>query len=135
MAEDETTLIAAQGTLGENEVFGRAVFVTGNWLKHAYTQHFLRIRPGQPDVPGAYLFAFLRSTVAFRLFRSLSVGSKQQDIHEGLRTQIPIPLCTSEDRERIAETVRSAHRDRDAADQVEDEALDEFETAVREAAR
>ncbi|WP_344341038.1 methylation-associated defense system restriction endonuclease subunit S MAD5, partial [Streptomyces rhizosphaericus] len=41
-AEDETVMIASQGTLGEREVFCRPIFVTGSWLDHVYSQHFLR---------------------------------------------------------------------------------------------
>ncbi|WP_160051771.1 restriction endonuclease subunit S [Nocardiopsis sp. FR26] len=133
-AQDETVLIAAQGTLGENEVFCRAAFVTGSWLNHAYTQHFLRVVSGSSEIPGSYLFAFLRSEAAFRLLRSMSVGGKQQDIHEALRARIPIPIAAPADRERIAETVRQAYRDRDRADVLEDEAIALLTTAIEEAA-
>src|SRR5262249_11490008 len=84
--------------------------------------------------PGAYLFAFLRSEVAFRIFRSMSTGSKQQDIHEALRKKIPVPECTPADRERIAETVRAAYRARDTADELEDRAQELLEAAVQDAA-
>ena len=90
-ADDETVMVAAQGTLGENEVFCRSIFVTGRWLDFAYTQHFLRIFSGLEEFPGAYLYAFFRSACAFRILRSMSVGGKQQDIHEVLRAQIPVP--------------------------------------------
>lgn len=133
-AQDETVMIAAQGTLGENEVFGRCLLVAGQWRENAYSQHFLRALSGREDVPGAYLFAFLRSEPAFRLIRALSVGGKQQDIHQALRREIPVPLCMPEDRERIAETVRQAYRDRDEADRREDQALTLLDQAVREAA-
>ncbi|MGW4916251.1 methylation-associated defense system restriction endonuclease subunit S MAD5 [Streptomyces albidoflavus] len=133
-AQDETVMIAAQGTLGENEVFCRPLFVTGSWLNYVYTQHFLRVVSGDPEIPGAYLFAFLRSEAAFRLLRSLSVGGKQQDIHETLRAKIPIPLAAPEDRRRIAETVRRAYRNRDRADVLEDQALALLTEAIEEAA-
>ena len=133
-AVDETVLVAAQGTLGESEVFCRSLLVTGDWLKNVYTQHFLRVVSGDSGFPGAYLFALLRSEVAFRLFRSMSVGSKQQDLHPDLRAALPVPECTPVDRKRIAETVRRAYRDRDAADQSEDEAFAVLDGAVREAA-
>jgi type I restriction enzyme S subunit len=132
-AEDESIMVASQGTLGENEVFCRAIFVTGAWLRNVYTQHFLRIVSGNPDYPGAYLFAFLRSEVAFRIFRSMSTGSKQQDIHEELRRHIPVPECTPADRKRIAETVRQAYRWRDEADALEEKAQELLEMAVRDA--
>ncbi|MEU8299755.1 hypothetical protein AB0C04_21090 [Micromonospora sp. NPDC048909] len=134
-AKDETVLIAAQGTLGESEVYCRPVFVTGTWLEHVYSQHFLRVVSGDPEFPGAYLFAFLRSEAAFRMLRSMSVGGKQQDIHPELRVELPVPVCTASDRERIAETVRQAYQDRDQADRKEDLAFALLDEAVREAAR
>jgi len=129
-AKDESVMIPSQGTLGENEVFCRAMFVTGSWLEYVYTQHFLRIVSGTPDIPGAYLFAFLRSEAMFRVLRSMSTGGKQQDIHEVLRAQIPVPVLTAPDRERIAETIRTAYRKRDEADRKEDRALELLERAV-----
>ncbi|MGP4097183.1 methylation-associated defense system restriction endonuclease subunit S MAD5 [Nonomuraea sp. KM90] len=135
LAKDETVLMAARGTLGEHEVYCRSLFVTGSWLKNAYSEDFLRIVSGDPQYPGAYLFAFLRSEAMFRVFRSMSTGGKQQDIHEGLRQRIPVPECTLADRERIAETVRQAYRWRDEADVKEDQALALLDDAVREAAR
>ena len=134
-AVDETVLIARRGTLGESEVFCRPVLVTGAWLRFVYSEDFLRVVSGIPTVPGAYLFAFLRSEAAFRLLRSLASGGKQQDIHDILRQQLPVPMCTEVDRRRIAETVRSAHRDRDLADQREDEAFAALATAVEGATR
>jgi type I restriction enzyme S subunit len=134
-AADESVLVASQGTLGESEVFCRSIFITGFWQREfVFSEHFLRIVSGDADFPGAYLFAFLRSEPVFRIFRSMSTGSKQQDIHEELRAQIPVPECTPADRERIAETVRQAYRWRDEADELEDRAQELLEAAVRDAA-
>ncbi|HEX5495582.1 MAG TPA: hypothetical protein VFX70_13515 [Mycobacteriales bacterium] len=134
LQSDETILIAAHGTLGENEVYGRSILVTGGWLRHAFSQDFVRVRTGTPEFTGAYLFGFLRSEAAFRVLRSMSVGGKQQEYHPGLLRDLPVPLCTAGDRERIAGTVRRAYRDRDDADAAEDEALALLDAAVREAA-
>lgn len=134
-AQDESVLVASQGTLGENEVYCRSIFVTGRWQRdYVFSEHFLRIVSGDPGFPGAYLFAFLRSEAAFRIFRSMSTGSKQQDIHEELRRRIPVPECTPADRQRIAETVRQAYRWRDEADELEDRAQELLDAAVRDAA-
>jgi len=134
-ATDESVLVASQGTLGESEVFCRSIFVTGRWQREfVFSEHFLRIVSADPGFPGAYLFAFLRSEAAFRIFRSMSTGSKQQDIHEELRQQIPVPECLPADRERIAETVRQAYRWRDEADELEDRAQGLLDVAVRDAA-
>ncbi|MGH3281429.1 MAG: hypothetical protein ACRDNW_20145, partial [Trebonia sp.] len=134
-ASDESVLVCARGTLGENEVYCRSIFVTGRWQREfVFSEDFLRIVSGDLEFPGAYLFAFLRSEVAFRIFRSMSTGSKQQDIHEELRRQIPVPECTPADRERIADTVRRAYRWRDEADELEDRAQQLLDVAVRDAA-
>jgi type I restriction enzyme S subunit len=134
-AADESVLVCARGTLGENEVYCRSIFVTGRWQREfVFSEDFLRIVSGDPDIPGSYLFAFLRSEAAFRIFRSLSTGSKQQDIHEELRRQIPVPECSPMDRKRIAETVRQAYRWRDEADDLEDRAQELLDAAVRDAA-
>ncbi|AJE43330.1 methylation-associated defense system restriction endonuclease subunit S MAD5 [Streptomyces nodosus] len=133
-AEDETILVAARGTLGENEVYCRPILAAGSWTQYAFSEDFLRILSGDPDIPGAYLFAFFRSEAAFRLLRSMSTGGKQQDIHEALRAEIPIPIAAPEDRHRIAETVRRAYRNRDRADVLEDQALALLTEAIEEAA-
>ncbi|WHM30794.1 restriction endonuclease subunit S [Streptomyces sp. BPPL-273] len=130
LARDETILVASQGTLGENEVFGRPIFATGSWLSYAFSEHFLRIRPGDAAFTGAYLFAFLRSDSMFRVLRSMSTGGKQQDIHTGLCAKIPVPLLTAAARVRITKTIRSAYRKRDEADAKEDQAMSLLEEAV-----
>ncbi|BBT07838.1 type I restriction-modification system restriction endonuclease DNA specificity subunit HsdS [Aeromonas hydrophila] len=130
-ATNESVLIASSGTLGESEVYCRPILVTGKWLDFAYTQHFLRVVSGNSDFPGAYLFAFLRSEVAFRALRSMSTGSKQQEIHLGFVSRLPIPILTSDLRVEIAETVRSAFIDRDRADSFEDKALRIVEEAIK----
>lgn len=135
MQADETVLIAAHGTLGDTEVFSRSILVTGSWLKNAFSQDFVRVLSGTPAMSGAYLFAFLRSEVAFRVIRSMSVGGKQQEYHPLLLGALPVPECSPSDRERIANTVRRAYQDRDEADRKEDLAFALLDEAVREAAR
>ncbi|MGW5651102.1 methylation-associated defense system restriction endonuclease subunit S MAD5 [Streptomyces humi] len=130
LAEDETVLIASQGTLGDNEVYCRAILVTGAWRSHAYSEHFLRVRCGAPGFSGAYLFAFLRSEPVFRVLRSMSAGGKQQDLHEELRKRIPVPVLPDAVRDRITKTVRDAYTKRDKADVKEDLALAKLEEAV-----
>ncbi|MFG2744054.1 restriction endonuclease subunit S [Streptomyces chartreusis] len=132
--EDETILVAARGTLGENEVYSRSVFVTGSWLEHAYSQDYVRVVSGDPEVSGAYLFAFFRSEAAFRALRSFSVGGKQQEYHPQFLRALHIPVAPPADRDRIATTVRSAYQCRDRADVLEDKALALLTAAIEEAA-
>ncbi|GAA4089628.1 methylation-associated defense system restriction endonuclease subunit S MAD5 [Streptomyces hundungensis] len=132
--QDETILVAARGTFGENEVYSRSAFITGTWLEHAYSQDFVRLVSGDEEVSGAYLFAFFRSDVSFRILRSLSVGGKQQEYHPRLLREVPIPLAPPADRARIAKTIRYAYKCRDRADVLEDKALALLTTAIEEAA-
>ncbi|ESQ03801.1 hypothetical protein B590_16224 [Streptomyces sp. PVA_94-07] len=130
LAEDGTVLVAARGTLGENEVYGRSILVTGEWSGHAYSEDFLRIRSGSSSFSGAYLFALLRSEACFRLLRSCSTGGKQQDINLDLCSMLPVPTLAELDRTRITNTVRAAFKKRDEADVKEDLALAKLEEAV-----
>lgn len=130
---DETIMIAAQGTLGENEVFCRAEFITGSWLENVYSQHLLRVKPGPDQVSGAFLFAFLRSETAFRCLRSMSVGSKQQDLERGLLAELPVPLPDASVRREIEELIRDAYIGRHKASRLERMAILLIERAIEEA--
>ncbi|URM90327.1 restriction endonuclease subunit S [Streptomyces sp. MRC013] len=134
LQQDETVLVAAHGTLGENEVYARSILVTGSWLENAFSQDFVRVLSGDEEVTGAYLFALFRSDAMFRILRSMSVGGKQQEYHSRLLRDLPIPLAAPEDRHRIAETVRRAYRNRDRADVLEDQALALLTEAIEGAA-
>jgi type I restriction enzyme S subunit len=129
-AADESVLVASSGTLGENEVYCRPILVTGRWTKFAYSQHFLRIVSGDPRFSGAYLFAYLRSELAFRALRSMSTGSKQQEIHVELVGRLPVPLLDGQKRQEIAKLVRDAFRLREKADAYEADAVAEVESAI-----
>ncbi|MGY1679881.1 methylation-associated defense system restriction endonuclease subunit S MAD5 [Geodermatophilus sp. SYSU D01176] len=127
---NETILTAARGMPSENGLFGRSVLITGEWLKYSFTEDLLRVESGDPEVPGAYLYAFLRSPVAHRMFRSMLAGSGPQSIHSSLLHQMPVPTATASDRDSIADTVRQAYLDRDRADALEDEALSLLTAAI-----
>lgn len=131
---DETVMLGGHGMPSESGLFGRATLVTGRWRHHAYSQDFLRVASGTDDVPGAYLLSFFRSTVAMRLIRSMLTGGGQQSIHSELVAAMPVPLAPPADRDRIADTVRSAYQKRDRADVLEDKALALLTNAIEEAA-
>jgi type I restriction enzyme S subunit len=133
LVEDETVMIAEHGLVGENALIGRAILVSGGWTKYAYTQDFLRLKSGIDDFPGAYIFAFLRSEPAFRALRSMLVGTGPQEINIRMFENLPVPECTTADRQRIAEAVRQAYRWRDQADHMEDRAQDLLNMAVHDA--
>ncbi|MFG3106129.1 methylation-associated defense system restriction endonuclease subunit S MAD5 [Streptomyces tendae] len=128
---DETIMVASRGLPSENGLFGRAILVTGEaWTEMGYTEDFLRVRSGDPDVPGAYLFALLRSEASCRIFRSMMAGTGPQAISPVLRDNFPVPVLTQPDRDRIAATVRAAYKKRDEADRKEGLGLAKLEEAV-----
>jgi type I restriction enzyme S subunit len=132
--EDETILLASQGTLGESEVFCRGELITGDWTKYAYSQHLLRVRSGIPAISGAFLFAFLRSETVFRCLRSMSRGSKLQDFHRGILARLPVPIPSMGEREEIERLIRSAYQARHEALILEEEAIKAVEDAIHQEA-
>lgn len=134
LASAGTTLIAAQGTLGETELYCRGEFVWGAGTQHAYSEHLLRVVADESKMRSGCLFAFLRSETAFRLLRSMSAGSKQQEQHRGLREELPVPLPSSEAQGRIHDTVIRAYDARHEAVRLEEAAVALVERATEEAA-
>lgn len=120
---DETVMVGAQGLPSEGGLLGRAMMVAGGWKDYAYTEHLMRVTSGDPQLPGAYLLAFLRTEISMRIFRSTMAGAGPQSLHIGLVRRLPVPIAPAADVERIAETVRQSYRDRDSADALENEAL------------
>lgn len=133
---DETILIAKQGTLGEHELYCRCEFITGpRALARAYSDHCMRIVVKPDSIHPGYLFAFLRSESAFRMLRSLSEGSKQQDLHWRTVPTIPVPRSTPEIEAEIGEMVRKAFSLRNSAIDLFDQARSLVENAIEESAR
>ncbi|QEF98883.1 hypothetical protein Mal15_29410 [Stieleria maiorica] len=126
-----TTLIAARGTFGEAETFGRAQYVsdlTSDWL---FSNDILRVVPKDESLCG-WLYAFMRSRSAFRLIRSVATGSKQQDLHpEGL-AEIPVPKGSKSDMEQVNDLITQAFALRDAAYRKETDALESVVALVKE---
>jgi hypothetical protein len=130
---DETILVAKQGTLGENELFCRAEFITGaTALARAYSDHCMRLVAIRSQIDPGYLFAFLRSEAGFRLLRSFAEGSKQQDLHWRTIPSLPIPRLSKAKELEIGNVVRSAYAKRNEAIDLLLRAFRDVETAISE---
>ncbi len=127
-----TVLIAAQGTLGENELYSRAEFAWGPGVKLAYSEHILRAKADEDVMPRGCLFAFLRSETAFRMLRSISVGSKLQDHHHMLRAEIPVPYPPKDVQQQVHKLVVDAYDCRHRGVALENEARSLVERAIDE---
>jgi len=133
---ERTILIAKQGTLGENELYCQAELVFGaRAIARAYSDHCMRVVVKDGAIHPGYLFAFLGSEPGFRLLRSLSEGSKQQDLHWRTVPHIPVPRLTDRAREEgIGEKVMKAYQLRSEAVDRIIEAQETCEEAIEEVA-
>lgn len=129
-----TVLIAARGTLGENELYSRAEFAWGPGVELAYSEDILRARADERVMPRGCLFAFLRSETAFRMLRSISVGSKLQDHHHVFRAEIPVPFPSREVQDDVHALVVEAYECRHRGVALEEQARALVERAIEEAA-
>lgn len=135
LVPDGAILVAAQGTLGESELFCRSEYITGKNLERAYSQHFLRVIADENIIERGALFAFMRSETAFRMLRSASTGSKLQDFHYAVLPSIPIPYPDEDVRARCHELVIEAYEAREKAIELEDQARTLVERTIEETGR
>jgi hypothetical protein len=135
LVQDGCVLVAAQGTLGESELYCRAEFATGKALENAYSEHILRVLADESLIERGALFAFMRSESAFRMLRSISVGSKLQDHHYAMLPSLPIPYPPASVRERCHKLVVDAYKARERAVAQEDEARALVEQTIEEQGR
>jgi hypothetical protein len=130
--EPGTVLIAARGTLGESELYSRAEFAWGPGVELAYSEDILRARADRSVMPRGCLFAFLRSETAFRMLRSISVGSKLQDHHHIFRAEIPVPYPPKEIQQQVHALVVKAYEYRHRGVALENEARALVERRIEE---
>ncbi|MBB5211473.1 methylation-associated defense system restriction endonuclease subunit S MAD5 [Microbulbifer hydrolyticus] len=132
LVPDGSILVAAQGTLGEGELFCRAEFITGSTLERAYSEHFLRVIADETQIERGALFSFIRSETSFRMLRSISTGSKLQDFHYAILPTLPIPYPDQVTRTRCNNLIMEAYESRDEALKFEDEARTLVERTIEE---
>ncbi|NQU63147.1 MAG: restriction endonuclease subunit S [SAR324 cluster bacterium] len=135
LVPDGAILVAAQGTLGESELFSRSEFIHGKLIERAYSEHFLRIIADESVMGRGALYSFTRSETAFRMFRSISIGSKLQDFHPTLLANLPIPIPPESILKDCNQLVVEAYDAREKAIELEDEARTLVEEAIKKGGR
>jgi hypothetical protein len=130
LVEPGTTLVAARGTFGESELYCRSEFVWGKDAERAYSEDFLRVIADRDKVPAGCLFAFMRSETAFRMLRSVSMGTKLQDHHPRFLQELPVPYPNKRQCDEIHELVIDAYDKRHRSVRLEDEAVGLVEAAI-----
>jgi len=107
-------LIAAAGTLGETELFGRAVIADGRLVDKYVGPDALVLEfrePGGKD--NLYTYAFLCTSIGFQSLRSACYGTKILGIRKDMLADLPIPLGDEDAKSRIASLVRNAVEQRE----------------------
>lgn len=127
-ARNGTILVGGHGTLGEGEIFGKAILVHGRFSKSAFTQDLLRLVP-KPGKEGE-LYAFLTTTVGFRLLRSTAVGTKILSMRPDLLAQLPVPLLSPNNCAKLNQHASASVIARQAAEDSENEAIRIIEEEV-----
>lgn len=127
-ARHGTIMVGGHGTLGEGEIFGRAMFVAGAFTRSAFTQDLLRIVP-TPEY-SAETYAFLTTVVGLRLLRSTAVGTKILSMRPDLLRALPIPTLLPLQRSAVGRFVQEAVAARTAGEDAEAEAIRIIEEEV-----
>ncbi|HCB1925586.1 TPA: restriction endonuclease subunit S [Escherichia coli] len=135
LVEQGSILVAARGTLGEGELYCRSEFISGRMTENAYSEDILRVIGNEDVIERGALFAFMRSETAFRMLRSISVGSKLQDHHYMMLPLLPVPYPPADIRTRCNELVLEAYEARGRAIELEDEARLLVERTIEEGGR
>ena len=107
-------LIAAAGTLGETELFGRAVISDGRLVDKYVGPDALVLEfqePGSKD--NLYTYAFLCTLIGFQLLRSACYGTKILGIRKDMLADLPIPQADADTKSRVARLVRKAVEERE----------------------
>lgn len=128
MAQPHSIVVAGGGTLGEGEIFGRAVFVSEAMGRYALSEDMLRLTPQQEYAP--VLYAYLSTLVGRRLLRSTAVGTKILRMRPDLLRALPLPEVDAATAARVKKHLLEAMRARDAAERAEAEAIRLVETEV-----
>lgn len=124
------TLIPAQGTLGENEIFGRAKFVWGYLEDKLVAGHAMRFVPNESKISAGYLHAVLSSGLWFRILRSTVYGTNLLGFITDLLVDYPIPRFDRDKEKIIDNLVKTAYEFYTEANKLENSAIDKIEQEI-----
>lgn len=122
-------LIACDGTLGESELFCRAIYAGEELDGALVSSHFLRMNTID-SIPSGYLYIWLNSDYGFRLIRNTQAGTKLCHPIPALFLDIPIPIPDVSVMKTIDDLVKIAHTQRYQARQIEQEAIQRIESLI-----
>lgn len=132
LVKKETILIPAQGTLGENEIFGRAKFVWGYLENKLVAGHAMRFIPNTQKIGAGYLYAVLSSKMWFRLLRNSVYGTNLLGFIVPFLNSYPIPRFDNGLEELIDQKVKEAYDKLTLAIEKENQAIQLVENEIEQ---
>jgi hypothetical protein len=104
-------LVACDGTLGESELFCRALFAYEDLSDALISTHFIRMKTNDL-VPSGYLYLWLSTDYGFRYIRNTQAGTKLCHPIPKLFLDIPVPIIDNNKMEELDQIVKTAHTKR-----------------------
>lgn len=107
-------LIAGAGTLGENELYGRAIIADSRLVDRFVGPHamVLTFEDEGGDL-NLYTYAFLCSRIGIKAIRSASFGTKILGVRKDMLASLPVPVPDDATVSRVAALVRDAVKGRE----------------------
>ena len=122
LVEYGEVIVACDGTLGENELFCRALFANEDLQGALISTHFIRMKTNNIVLPG-YLFTWLNSDYGFRFIRNCQAGTKLCHPIPIMFLDIPVPIISPDIMNEIDQLVKEAHTKRYEANENERKAI------------
>lgn len=108
-------LVAGAGTLGENELYGRAIIADERLAGRYLSQDGMALVFEEPNTDFAlFSYAWLMSPTGTEAIRSTSYGTKILRFREELLSSIPVPLAPDDTVRKVAHLVRTSVRGRES---------------------
>ncbi len=108
-------LIAGAGTLGENEIYGRALLADGRVAgKYVGPDSMTLIFAAPNDDLSLFAYAWLASPLGLQAIRAASYGTKILRFRKDLLTTLPVPLAPRPVVARVAALIRKCSSEREA---------------------
>lgn len=121
LVEYGEVIVACDGTLGENELFCRALFANEDLSGALISTHFIRMK--SDGVPSGYLYTWLNSDYGFRFIRNCQAGTKLCHPIPKMFLEIPVPIISEESMNQIDTMVKNAYTKRYEANNCERKAI------------
>lgn len=122
LVEYGEVIVACDGTLGENELFCRALFANEDLQGALISTHFIRMKTNNIVLSG-YLFTWLNSDYGFRFIRNCQAGTKLCHPIPIMFLDIPVPIISPDIMNEIDQLVKEAHTKRYKANENERKAI------------